>query len=89
MRNAAGSWHPLGMAGRASRRVGNAAPFGRDTGRGINVIGTAHTPQKEDAYCPSPPGSPATRPTTFAERRTKAAFFARVQAASKHEEAFE
>ena len=77
------------MAGRASRRIGNAAPFGRDTGRGINVIATSIIPVKEEAYCLSSSGIPATRPTNCAERCTKAAFFARVQTASKYEEVCE
>lgn len=79
----------LGTAGRVSRRVGNAAPFGRDTGRGINVIGTDIIPVKEEAYCLSSSGIPAARPTNCAERCTQAAFFARVQTASKHEEVCE
>ena len=77
------------MAGRASRWIGNAAPFGRDTGRGINVLGTNIIPVKEEAYCLSSSGIPAARPTNCAERCTKAAFFARVQTASKHEEVYE
>jgi hypothetical protein len=80
---------PLGMAGRASRWVGNAAPFGRDTGRGINVVGTNLMPEKEEADCPSSSGFPATRSANWAARFTKAAFFARRQAASKHEEVCE
>ena len=41
---------PLGMAGQASRRVGNAGPFGRDTGHGMKVIATNQVQGKEEPY---------------------------------------
>jgi hypothetical protein len=53
------------------------------------LVGTNLMPEKEEADCPSSSGFPATRSANWAARFTKAAFFARRQAASKHEEVCE
>jgi hypothetical protein len=80
----------LGSAGRASRRVGNAAPFARDTARGIQVIATDLVLREGGSLSPVViRDPPATRAANCAERCPKAACLARIRAASKHEEVCE